>query len=220
MSDSDLKAFGDEVTTFLVGHAPPRQAEEKFVWGEGPDRVSIFDEKSIETELAQLGEAKAWRAARADAGLGYIAGPKQYGGRELTPAHERLYNTLEARYETPNQSFFGIGLGMVAPTILAHGSDRAKELYLQGMYSGDIVGCQLFSEPEAGSDLASVQARAERDGDEWRITGQKVWTSGAHYSDIGEVLCRTDPTLPKHRGLTAFVVDMKAPGSTSVPCAR
>ena len=80
------------------------------------------------------------------------------------------------------------------------------------MYRGDLVGCQLFSEPGAGSDLAGLQTKAERDGDEWVITGQKVWTSGAQYSDIGEIICRTDPDLPKHKGLTGFVVDMQAPG--------
>ena len=112
----------------------------------------------------------------------------------------------------PNQAFFGIGLGMVAPTILAHGSEAAKDRYLAGMYRGDVVACQLFSEPGAGSDLASLQTKAERDGDEWLITGQKVWTSGAQYSDIGEVICRTDPDLPKHKGLTGFIVDMRAPG--------
>ncbi len=107
---------------------------------------------------------------------------------------------------------FTIGLGMVAPTILAHASDRAKDLYLEKLYRGDLVGCQLFSEPGAGSDLASLQTRAVRDGDEWIITGQKVWTSGAHYSDIGEIIARSDPDLPKHKGLTGFIVDMKAPG--------
>ena len=101
---------------------------------------------------------------------------------------------------------------MVAPTILAHGSATAKERYLRSLYRGDIVACQLFSEPGAGSDLASLQTRAERDGDEWVITGQKVWTSGAQYSDVGEIIARTDPDLPKHKGLTGFLVDMKAPG--------
>ena len=101
---------------------------------------------------------------------------------------------------------------MVAPTILAHGTDVTKDAYLTAMYRGDIVGCQLFSEPGAGSDLASLQTRAERDGDEWILNGQKVWTSGAQYSDIGEIIARTDPDLPKHKGLTGFVVDMRAPG--------
>ena len=101
---------------------------------------------------------------------------------------------------------------MVAPTILAHAQDHVKERYLPKMYRGDIIGAQLFSEPGAGSDLAGLQTKAERDGDEWIITGQKVWTSGAHYADIGEIICRTDPDLPKHKGLTGFVIDMKAPG--------
>ena len=87
-----------------------------------------------------------------------------------------------------------------------------KELYLRSLWRGDIVACQLFSEPGAGSDLAGVQTKAVRDGDEWLVTGQKVWTSGAHLSDIGEIICRTDPDAPKHKGLTGFVVDMRAPG--------
>jgi alkylation response protein AidB-like acyl-CoA dehydrogenase len=101
---------------------------------------------------------------------------------------------------------------MVAPTILAHATEETKQRYLRSLYRGDIVACQLFSEPAAGSDLASVQTKAERDGDEWRVTGQKVWTSVAQFADIGEIICRTDPSLPKHRGLTGFVVDMHAPG--------
>ncbi len=100
---------------------------------------------------------------------------------------------------------------MVVPTILAHGTPETHA-YLNRMRAGELVGCQLFSEPGAGSDLAGLTTKAERDGDEWIITGQKVWTSGAHYSDVGEIICRTDPDLPKHKGLTGFVVDMKAPG--------
>ncbi|MCU1358686.1 MAG: acyl-CoA dehydrogenase, partial [Acidimicrobiales bacterium] len=119
-------------------------------------------------------------------------------------------------YAVPDQGFFGIGFGMVAPTMLAHGQPEVTA-YLDRMYSGELVGCQLFSEPGAGSDLAGLQTKAERDGDEWVVTGQKVWTSGAHYSDIGEIICRTDPDLPKHKGLTGFVVDMHAPGVTVRP---
>ena len=215
MSDSPtLEEFEDEVRAFLDANATERVAPEdsKFVWGEGEDSVAMFEEVDPEEEKRQLGEAKAWRATRFDAGLGWITGPEEYGGRALSAAHERVYSRLESRYDTPNMGFFGIGLGMVAPTILAHGTETTKDAYLRGMYRGDIVGCQLFSEPGAGSDLASLQMRAERDGDEWLLSGQKVWTSGAQYSDIGEVICRTDPDMPKHKGLTGFVVDMKAPG--------
>lgn len=209
-----LEQFEEEVTSFLDGHAERRAAdvEKRFVWGEGDDSVAMFEEIDPEQERRELAAAKQWRATRFDAGLGYITGPEELGGRGLSAAHDRLYSRLEARYETPNMSFFGIGLGMVAPTIVAHGTDVTKQAYLRRMWRGDIVGCQLFSEPGAGSDLASLQTRAERDGDEWVLNGQKVWTSGAQYADIGEIICRSDADQPKHKGLTGFVVDMTAPG--------
>jgi acyl-CoA dehydrogenase len=212
MADVTLEEFREEVTTFLDANAKLRDEEQKFVWGEGEDNVSLFEEVDPEVERRALKAAQEWRAKRYDAGLGWIGGPKQYGGRELPAAYDRLYGSLEARYDTPNGTFFGIGLGMVAPTILAHATDKVKDLYLAKMYRGDIVGAQLFSEPGAGSDLASLQTKATRDGEEWIVSGQKVWTSGAQYSDIGEVICRTDADLPKHKGLTGFVVDMHAPG--------
>jgi len=211
MAEVTEEAFSEEVVSFLEANARPR-GEEKFVWGEGSDRVSLFDEKSAEAERRQLEDAKSFRAKRYDAGLGWISGPPEYGGRGLPSTFDRLYATLESRYEVPNQSFFGIGLGMVAPTILAHATEDVRQRYLPAMYRGDLVGCQLFSEPGAGSDLASLQSRAVRDGEEWLISGQKVWTSGAQYSDLGEIICRTDPDQPKHKGLTGFVVDMHAPG--------
>src|SRR5437879_5899520 len=103
--------------------------------------------------------------------------------------------------------------GRVAPTLLAHATDTVKDLYLRDLYRGDIVACQLFSEPGAGSDLAGIQTRAVRDGDEWVVSGQKVWTSGAQYSDIGEIITRTASYEgSRHRGLTMFLVDMHAPG--------
>jgi acyl-CoA dehydrogenase len=208
-----LDEFRDECLAFLDANAKLRQAEDKaFVWGEGDDDVAMFEEVDREKEQRDLADAKAWRAKRYDAGLGYITGAKEYGGRELPGPYDRLYASLEARYDVPGQSFFGIGLGMVAPTIKDHAQDHVKAKYLPAMYRADLVGCQLFSEPGAGSDLAGLQTKAERDGDEWLITGQKVWTSGAQYSDIGEIICRTDPDLPKHKGLTGFIVDMHAPG--------
>ena len=182
------------------------------MWGEGSDKVAMFEEKDRDTERLDVRRACDWRATKYDAGFGWITGPRAYGGRELSNAYDRLWNTLEGQYQVPNQGAFTIGLGMVAPTILAHASQEAKDLYLAKMYRGDIVGCQLFSEPGAGSDLASLQTKAVRDGDEWVITGQKVWTTGAQFSDLGEIIARTDPDLPKHKGLTGFIVDMHAPG--------
>src|SRR5437764_916185 len=203
--------FREEALSFLEQNATPKVAE-KTGWGEGTDNVSLFVEKTREQELVEVEEAKAWRQRVFDAGFGWIQGPSQYGGRELPASHERVWNSTAADFDTPSMSPFGIGLGMVAPTILAHGTDKAKDLYLRALYRGEMVACQLFSEPGAGSDLAGLQTRAVRDGDEWIVTGQKVWTSGAQYSDIGEIICRTDPDAPKHKGLTGFVIDMHAPG--------
>ena len=203
--------FEAEARQFLDGHAK-RRVEEEQGWGEGSDRTGLFAEKTREQELAELEEARGWRRAFFDAGFGWITGPLQYGGRGLAASYERVWQSLESQYDTPPGAPFGIGLGMIAPTILAHATDTAKDSYLRGLYRGDIVACQLFSEPGAGSDLAGLQTRALRDGDEWIVSGQKVWTSGAQYSDIGEIICRTDPDVPKHKGLTGFIVDMHAPG--------
>ncbi len=213
MPDITIDEFRDEVVAFLDANAPKRQAEQKFVWGEGDDDVALFEEVSPEAEAEglELAKAVAGQALRRRPRPHHRCRPSS-AGASCPAAYDRLYAQLEGRYETPNQSFFGIGLGMVAPTIQAHATQEVKDLYLRKMYRGDLVGCQLFSEPGAGSDLASLQTKAERDGDEWVITGQKVWTSGAQYSDIGEIICRTDADLPKHKGLTGFVVDMKAPG--------
>lgn len=213
MPDISIDEFRDEVVAFLDTNAEKKETEKKeFRWGEGSDDVALFEEVDRERELAELARAKDWRARRYDAGLGWITGPEEYGGRNLPQAYERLYQSLESRYRIPSQQFFGIGLGMVAPTIKDHARPEVRDDLLPRMYRADVVGCQLFSEPGAGSDLAGLQSRAVRDGDEWLITGQKVWTSGAHYSDIGEIICRTDPDQPKHKGLTGFIVDMHAPG--------
>ncbi len=212
MSQITPEAFEAEARAFLDANAKRREAEKKFVWGEGSDKVAMFEEKDRAAELEDVAKACDWRRKKFDAGFGWITGPEAYGGRGLPNSYERIWNQLEGQYQIPNQSAFTIGLGMVAPTILAHASETAKDLYLTKMYRGDLVGCQLFSEPGAGSDLASLQTKAERDGDEWIITGQKVWTTGAQYSDIGEIIARTDADMPKHKGLTGFIVDMHAPG--------
>jgi alkylation response protein AidB-like acyl-CoA dehydrogenase len=203
--------FEREVRAFFDAHARKRP-EETFVWGEGSDTVGLFPERTPEQEAADTVAAKTWARTVFDAGYGWLSGPPDYGGSGLSREYQRTFDRVSSDYRTPSMSLFGIGLGMVAPTILAHATEEVKRAYLLPLYRGDIVGCQLFSEPGAGSDLASVQTSAVRDGDEWVVNGQKVWTSGAHLSDIGEIICRTDPHVEKHRGLTGFVVDMHAPG--------
>ncbi|MBU6216368.1 MAG: acyl-CoA dehydrogenase family protein, partial [Acidobacteria bacterium] len=136
----------------------------------------------------------------------------ELGGAGLGPDHVRAYRTLEAGYDLPDLSILTIGLGMVAPTIAAHARAEVADTYLAPLHRGDVIACQLFSEPGAGSDLAALSTRAVRDGDEWVLDGQKVWTSNAHHAAIGEIICRTDPDAPKHAGMTAFLVDMSAPG--------
>jgi acyl-CoA dehydrogenase len=211
MTSPSVEEFAAEAKSFLAEHAELKRPREAFGWGEGSDQVSLFDEVDPETEREELAAACRWRAIRYDAGFGYITGSREFGGGGLTRDHERAYDRVEARYDIPDQRFFTIGLGMVAPTIAAHADPSVAAELLPRMYRGDVVGAQLFSEPGAGSDLASLQMRAERDGDEWLISGQKVWTSGAHYAHVGEVICRNDPSLPKHKGLTAFIVDLEDP---------
>ena len=212
MTDPAIDEFTTAATAFLDVTVRPKDADRKFVWGEGSDNVSMFEERTRAEEDAIIAAARAFRQARFDAGFGWITGPPQFGGGGLEKPYQASYDAVESRFDVPNQGPFLIGLGMIAPTILAHGTATAKDRYLRALWRGDIIACQLFSEPGVGSDLASLQTKAERDGDEWVLTGQKVWTSGAQYSDIGEILARTDPDLPKHKGLTGFIVDMRAPG--------
>ncbi len=207
----DRQQFEADARAFLDAHAT-RRVEEDFVWGQGSDHVSLLPERTPEEDLADLAVAREWARTVYDAGFGWISGPPAYGGRGLPRDYQRIYHSVARDYATPSMAAYGIGLGMVAPTIEAHATEEVKQAYLAKMHRGDIVACQLFSEPGSGSDLASLQTRAVKDGDEWIVNGQKVWTSGAQFSDIGEVICRTDPDLPKHRGLTGFVVDMHAPG--------
>jgi acyl-CoA dehydrogenase len=206
-----LEQFRADARAFLDASAQPR-AERAFEWGQGSDRISLFPESDPEADLRELAAARAWANQVFDAGFGWITGPVELGGRGLSRDHQWAFFALLGGYDTPPTNVFGVGLGMVAPTIEAHARPEVQRATLAPLHRGDLVACQLFSEPGAGSDLASVQTRAVRDGDEWVVSGQKVWTSFAHLSDIGEILCRTNPEAPKHQGLTAFLVDMHAPG--------
>lgn len=205
--------FEAECRAWLSAHFARRAAARRtaFEWGAGPDDVPLFEEVDRGAEEAEIAAVRVWRAHLWDAGLAWITGPPEHGGRGLGSAHQQTFDRVLREYEVPGNRKLTISLGMVAPTILAHGTPGAKDRYLQGLYDGRLIACQLFSEPGAGSDLAGVGTKATRDGDGWRVTGQKVWTSGAHYSDIGLLLCRTSDG-DRHRNLTMFVVDMRAPG--------
>ncbi|MFC7273108.1 acyl-CoA dehydrogenase family protein [Paractinoplanes rhizophilus] len=162
-------------------------------------------------------DPRAWQAMLYDAGFVGVAWPVEAGGRGGTPMRQAIVDQEMARLGLPALINL-IGIGMCGPTVLMHGSDRQKQRYLKRLLRADDLWCQLFSEPAAGSDLAGLRTRAVRDGGgDWRISGQKVWTTLAHLADYGILLARTDPDAPKHRGLTMFVVDMKAPGVTVRP---
>jgi alkylation response protein AidB-like acyl-CoA dehydrogenase len=163
-------------------------------------------------DAASVRRAREWQRKKYEAGLGWIMGPREFGGRELSEDHERLFRRLEREFDAPSTGSLSFGLTIIGSAILAHCTPEGREKYLPRLYSGEWMACQLFSEPGAGSDLAGVQTLAVRDGDGWRITGQKVWTSEGHNADVGEAVCRTDLRAPKHQGITIFMVDMHAPG--------
>jgi len=155
--------------------------------------------------------AKAYQAKKAEAGYVGLTWKKEVGGRELPPIFSVIFGQEESRFQAPVGPF-SIGLGMCIPTVIAFGSPEKVKRYVGPALRGEEIWCQLFSEPSAGSDVAGLKTRAVRDGDDWVINGQKVWTSGAHYSDFGILLARTNPEKEKHKGLTMFVLNMKAKG--------
>ena len=159
-----------------------------------------------------MGQAKLWQKKKADAGWACLRWPKEFGGRAATAIEQVIWGQEEAKVNPPNTGVFMIGQGMGGPTMMAWATEEQQKKYLPKLASGEEIWCQLFSEPAGGSDLAALRTRAERDGDDWLINGQKIWTSGAQYSDYGIIVLRTDPNVPKHQGLSYFFIDMKSPG--------
>lgn len=193
------REFRARVKSFLDQHARRRTSDES-------------DEGQLEEpETRTIERSKAYQGALFDAGLAGLTWPEEYGGQGLSGRFQTIFNEVASDYIVPGY-LFTIGFGMCIPTVLAHGTEELKQRYVRPAARGEEIWCQLFSEPSAGSDVASLRSTAVRDGDEWLLNGQKVWTSGAHYSDYGIVLARTNPDLPKHKGLSMFVVDMHAPG--------
>jgi len=183
--------------------------------------TTTTDEDLVRSALGALLEAHdpattstaAFLGARFDAGLAWVSFPPGAGGLGVSPGLQAVVESELRRVKAPNESERNvIGYGMAAPTILAHGTDAQRARYLRPLFTCEEIWCQLFSEPGAGSDVAGLATRAVRDGDEWMVNGQKVWTTLAHTARFGLLVTRTDPDVPKHRGLTYFIVDMHAPG--------
>jgi len=166
---------------------------------------------AADDEASSLAEARAFQAKKAEAGYAAITWPKDLGGMGGTSIQHLIFGQEQSRYRV-SSNFFSVGLGMCIPTVMKFGSDAHRERYVRPALSGQEIWCQLFSEPAGGSDVAAVRTLAVRQGDGWVVNGQKIWTSGAHYSDFGILLARTDVAAPKHKGLTMFIVDMRSPG--------
>ena len=158
-----------------------------------------------------LEAAAEWQKKKYDAGWAMIHWPKEFGGIGATPIERIIWAQEESKFNVP-KGVYEIGLGMAGPVMMEYATDEQKERYLPPMAEGKEIWCQLFSEPSAGSDVAGLRSKAVQDGENWIVNGQKVWTSGAHFSDFGILVVRHDPGLEKHKGLTFFFVDMRSPG--------
>ena len=202
LNDNEAEAaFRAEVQTFIKAEAPKA---EKGVGGE-------------EALTANWERNQKWFRKLADKGWIAPAWPTEYGGAGLSSMHQFVLNEELALNRVPRPLHLIIGLGMAGPTIIVHGTEEQKKEHLPGMLAGEDVWCQGYSEPGAGSDLASLQTKAVRDGDDYVINGQKIWTTLAHMAKKMILLARTDPDAPKHKGITYFIVDMKSPGVTVQP---
>lgn len=166
---------------------------------------------SEEEDLALLEDARRWQRHKAEAGWAAPHWPTEHGGRGLSPLLAGIFAAEERSYDVSG-NMFSVGVNMAGPTIIEWGTAEQRDRFLEPILTAEHIWCQLFSEPGAGSDLAGLSTRAVRDGDEWVVNGQKVWTSAAHYSNWGILLVRTDPDVPKHRGITALLVEMDSPG--------
>jgi alkylation response protein AidB-like acyl-CoA dehydrogenase len=186
LSPAEQAQFAERCREFLAAHARP----------------------GVRRDLTA---GRVFQQALADAGLAGLTYPKEYGGAGLTLDHERIYRQVAQEFPAMTGEFV-ISHGMCLPMLNQFGTDAQKRRYMPDNISGKTLWCQMFSEPGAGSDVASLQTRAERDGDEWTLNGQKVWTTLAHESDYGILVARTDPEQPKHAGISMFIIDLRSPG--------
>ena len=210
-----LESFVDEADAWLAANAVRALTgvEQKLVWGQGEFSVSVFHSLTPDDERALLERAKAWTQSKATRGYHAIAAPVEDGGLGYPRRYAQAFARLERRYERPaSHETHSVTTRLIAPTIQQWGTPAQRADLVPRFLAARELCCQLFSEPGAGSDLAALGCRATRDGAEWVVNGQKVWSSGAQFAEWGELIARSDVDVPKHRGMTAFVIPMDLPG--------
>ncbi|GAC1545049.1 MAG: acyl-CoA dehydrogenase [Acidimicrobiales bacterium] len=199
----ELAAFRAQVRTFLTARLEPKAPSTRVaIMGAGSDDLTA---------------GRTFLGTLAEGGMAVPRWPEALGGMGATPQQAEIVAEELSRCEAPDLYPFMVGIDLVGPTLMEHGTEDQKARWLPGIRSGEEIWCQLFSEPDAGSDLANLGAKATQDGDLWHVTGSKVWSSRAHYSKWGLLIARTDPSQPKHAGMTAFALDMDQPGVTVRP---
>jgi alkylation response protein AidB-like acyl-CoA dehydrogenase len=209
MSVPELETWRGEVRSWLSATLPPRSADAD----DGPPDLAVFRNISDEEESRLLDAVRAYRKARYDAGYGALTLPAEQGGAGLPASFAMVMAQEEAAFAVPmSTELISVTTGLVGPAVAMFGTPEQRKAYAQPFLRTDLLACQLFSEPGAGSDLAALGCRAVRNGDTWAVDGQKVWTSGARHADYGLLLARTDPDVPKHKGITAFLMRMDTPG--------
>jgi alkylation response protein AidB-like acyl-CoA dehydrogenase len=213
MTTESITEFRQRARAWLEQQAPRRTAEAPLAWGVGEFSVVVFHDASDEEELELLARYREWHARKVAAGFGAIAVPSEFGGLGLSRVHDSAYKEVEAEFDVPrDHEVISVTSKLVAPTIDEYGTPEQRHHWCRRFFQIDELCCQLFSEPGAGSDLAGLACRAVRDGEQWVLDGQKVWTSTARIAQYGFAICRTDPDVPKHAGLTAFIVPLDADG--------
>ena len=214
----DAIQYREKCRTWFEDEGIPRHSKEDVLWGQGSDDVSVFHALSGEEELKAIHRGRDWQQRKLSAGFGAIDWPHELGGAGLSARHSQVFREVESEYDVPrSHELLRVTVGLIAPTIREYGTPEQRDRFCSMFLAADQLACQLFSEPGAGSDLAAVSTRAEKVGGEWVVNRSKVWTSGAQFSQWGELLARTDPSLPKHAGLTAFMIPMSGQGTSVRP---
>ena len=214
--ETGMDAFIEQARAWLQRNAPPRHGREGAqpqAWGEGDFSVAVFHDLGFDEEKQVLDDLVSWNTRKRRVGYHAVDWPVEFGGLGLTKAHAAAFGRLERDYETPaSHELFAVTKLLIAPTVAHYGTAEQKARFIEPLLAAEILCCQLFSEPGAGSDLAGLACRAVRDGAGWVINGQKVWSSGAQFADWGLLLARSDPDVVKHAGMTAFMLPLDHPG--------